>query len=133
MSRLTHCATASGWTIADWRASLPTTTSWSAKSTTLGVSGSPSALGMIEVLPDSSTQATAEKVVPKSIPRGRWLDINPVYPELAGRLKRYGAWTCVANRIILSAWLPLIALRPPNNCWTPPTSGHANCCAESSL
>ena len=47
------------------RASLPTTTSWSVKSTTLGVSKSPSALRIIAVWPDSSTQATAEKVVPK--------------------------------------------------------------------
>ncbi len=71
MSRFTHSATSSGWTVVAVRASLPTTTSLSVNSTTLGVSSSPSALRIMAVSPDSSTQAAAEKVVPRSIPMGR--------------------------------------------------------------
>ena len=52
------------------RAFLPTTTSDSLKKTTLGVMNSPSALGTIALRPDSSTQAMAELVVPRSIPIG---------------------------------------------------------------
>ena len=70
MSRFTHSATSSGWTVVAVRASLPTAVSSSENSTTLGVSRSPSALRIIAVRPDSSTQATAEKVVPRSIPIG---------------------------------------------------------------
>jgi hypothetical protein len=47
---------------------LPTTTEDPSNSTTLGVSMSPSAFGMVQGLPAESRWATRENVVPRSMP-----------------------------------------------------------------
>src|SRR5258708_16552599 len=75
MSRLTHWAKRVDLSTPTFLASLPTSTSLSSNRTTLGVSTSPSELAIMAVLPESCSQEMAEKVVPRSIPTARLLDM----------------------------------------------------------
>ena len=111
MSRLTHSATFSGWTVVALRASLPTTTSVSSKSTTLGVSSSPSALGTIAVRPVWSTHATAELVVPRSSPIGFRLTIR--CPLSQGLRRKEVDWRSVVRGTCAG-------VRPQNIKWAGP-------------
>ena len=103
------------------RASLPTTTSPSSKSTTLGVSRSPSALGTITVCPTASTHATAELVVPRSIPTALGGVIQSTLPPNRAVHRQTEVITSAGDRtknacglaLGLWAWAPRIKTQDP--------------------
>src|SRR5262245_4754765 len=77
MRRLTRVATSSGRSRATSSAAWPTTASPPSIRTALGVSISPSRLGRVVGRPRSSSAATAENVVPRSMPTTRaiWIGV----------------------------------------------------------
>src|SRR3954471_3211785 len=89
MNRLTEYTVASGFRIACRFATWPTSR-WpsSVKATTDGVVRLPSAFGITSALPPSTTAATTEFVVPRSMPTAFAIALQPPFLVALMRLRR---------------------------------------------
>ena len=109
MCRLTNCTTFSGSSTAECLAVLPTTGVSPSKYTTDGVVYSPSRLGIISATPWALSTATAELVVPRSMPRIRitppalscsLIDSTQLRPQLAHLLQQLLAHDAAAGQFL---------------------------------